>query len=167
MAEKDNLLKTKIKHKGIFDFKETYNLVYDWLVNEGYDINEKTYKENIGPGGAKEIEIEWDCHRKISDYFKFLIKIEYHIIGMTDVEVEIDGKKEKMNKGQFEFTIKGILVKDHESRWENSPFFKFLRTLYDRYLIPSRIENYEGKLIGEVDEVVAQVKAFLNLQGKR
>jgi len=167
MSEKDPLLKTKIKHKGIFNFKETYNLVYDWLINEGYDLNEKQYKENVLPGGAKEIEIEWEAMRKVSDYFQFVIKVEYHIMGMTEVEVEIDGKKEKMNRGQFEFIIKSVLVKDHESRWENAPFFKFLRTLYDRYLIPSRIENYQGKLIGEVDEIVAQVKSFLNLQGKR
>jgi len=167
MAEKDRLFKTKLKHKGIFDFKDTYSMVYDWLTNEGYDINEKIYKENIGAGGAKEIEIEWVALRKVSDYFRFIIKIKFHIIGMTDVEVEIDGKKEKMNKGQFEFTIQGVLEKDWESRWENNPFFKFLRTMYDRYLIPSRIESYEGKLIGEVDEIVAQIKAFLNLQGKK
>ncbi len=167
MVEKDPLFKTKVKHKGVFDFKGTYKMVYEWLIHEGYDINEKTYKETVGAGGAKEIEIDWTAFRKVSDYFRFVIEIKFQILGMTDVDVEIDGVKQNMNKGQFEFHVQGILEKDYEGRWENNAFFKFLRTLYDRYLIPSRLEKYEGKLIGEVDEVVAQVKAFLNLQGKR
>ena len=167
MVEKDKLFASKIKHKGIFDFTSTYKVLYEWLVDEGYDVNEKAYKENIGAGGAKEIEIEWIALRKISDYFRFVLKIQFHVLGMTDVEVEIDGVKQKMNKGQFELKVTSTLEKDYENRWENKAGFKFLRTLYDRYLISGRIEDYEGKLLAEMDEFIAQVKAFLALIGKR
>ena len=167
MVEQDPLFTTKVKHQGVFNFKETYKVLYEWLRDEDYDVNEKTYKENVGAGGAKEIEIEWRALRKISDYFRFVIKANWHMLGMTEVEVEIDGVKQKMNKGQFEIKVTGILEKDWAGVWENKAFFKFLRTLYDRYLIQSRIEKYEGKLIGEVDEFVAQTKAFLSLTGKR
>ena len=91
------------------------------------------------------------------------MEIDWHIMGMTSVEVEIDGIKKKMNKGRIEVKIKTTLEKDYESRWEGRPFFKFLRTLYDRYLVPSRIEQYEEKLIIEGDELVAQLKSFLEL----
>jgi len=167
MVEKDVLFKTKVKHKGIFDFSETYRILYEWLVDQGYDINEKTYKENIGAGGAKEIEIEWDAMKKVSDYFRFLLEIKWHPLGMTSVEVEIDGVKQKMNKGQFEIEIKSVLLKDYESRWENKPIQKFLRGLYDKYIIRERVEAYEGKLIAEMDEFVAQCKSFLALTGHR
>lgn len=167
MPELDALIKTKIKHSGTFDFKETYRILFEWLMDEGYDVNEKNYKENIGAGGAKELEIEWVAVRKVSDYFRFMISAKWHIIGMTSVEVEIDGVKQKMNKGQFELEVKSVLIKDYEARWENKPFLKFLRTLYDKYLIRERVEQYEGKLIGEMEEFVAQCKAFLALTGKR
>ncbi len=167
MAELDKLFSTKIKHKGIFDFKELYRVLYEWLLNEGYDVNEKGYKEVVGAGGAKELEIEWIAYRKVSDYFRYQFKIRWIILGMTDVEVEIDGVKQKMNKGQVELTVSSILEKDYESRWENRAFFKFLRTLYDRYLIPARIESYEGTLLTEMDEFIAQIKAFLTMTGKR
>jgi len=163
--EKDRLFETKIKNKGVFDFKGVYKVLYEWLVDQGYDVNEKGYKENIGAGGAKEIEIEWRAFRKISDYFRDVLELRWQILGMTNVEVEIDGVKQKMNKGQFEIRIKSVLEKDYESRWENKPFFKFLRTLYDKYLIPARIEQYEGKLLAEMDELVAQCKAYLSLTG--
>lgn len=165
MVEKDNLFETKVKYKGVFDFKETYRVVYQWLVDEGYDLNEKSYKETAKPGNAKEVEIEWLAYRKISDYFRFVIKVNWLILGMTEVEVEIDGVKQKMNKASVEIKVSTVLEKDYENRWENRPFFKFLRTLYDRYLIPSRIEMYEGKLLGEMDELIAQIKAFLSISG--
>ena len=44
---------------------------------------------------------------------------------------------------------------------------KFLRGVYDRYIIRSRIEDYEGKLYEETQEVVEQCKAFLVLETKR
>lgn len=167
MVEKDVLFKQKVKHTGIFDFKETYRILYEWLVDQGYDLNEKTYKEVIGAGGAKEIEIEWEATKKVSDYFKFMLEIKWHPLGVKDVEVEIDGVKQKMQKGQFEIEVKSTLLKDYEERWSNRPFFKFIRGLYDKYIIKERIESYEGRLIGEMDEFVAQCKSFLALTGTR
>ena len=167
MPEKDIILKSKIKHNGLFDFKETYRILYEWLLDQNYDVNEKSYKEVIGAGGAKELEIEWEAMRKVTDYFRFWLKIRWHIIGMTSVEVEIDGTKQKINKGQFELEVTCLLEKDYEDRWANKPIWKFLRTFYDRYLIKERTEQFEGKIITEMDEFVSQCKSFLALSGRR
>ena len=167
MVEKYELFKSKVKHTGMFDFKECYRILYEWLVDQNYDVNEKNYKENIGAGGAKEIEIEWEAWRKVSDYFRFYIQAKWHIIGMTTVEVEIDGVKQKINKGQFELAIKCVLEKDYEDRWATRPFFKFLRTFYDKYLIRERTEQFEGKLIAEMEEFSNQCKSFLALTGRK
>jgi len=168
MPERDNLLKTKIKHyNNYFDFKETYKTLFDYLLDQGWDMNEKAYKEVLQAGGAKEIEVEWECIRKVSDYFKFWMKIKFHPMGMTNVEVEIDGVKQKMNKGSMDIEVEIALIKDYEDRWGNKPFFKFLRTLYDRYLIRDRVERYEERLIQEMDEFVNQAKAYLAMTGRR
>jgi hypothetical protein len=166
MVELDRLFKTKVKNKGVFDFKESYRVLYDWFMEQGYVLNEKSYKETVGPGGEKEIEIEWLALRQISDYFRFRMEVKWHIIGMKDAEVEIDGVKRKMNSGLFEVGFESILEKDYEHRWEKNPFLKFLRTLYDRYLIQSRIEGYEGKLLTEMDDLIAETKAFLSLSSQ-
>jgi hypothetical protein len=165
--EKDTLIRTKIKHIGIFDFKEIYRLLFDWIVDMGYDMNEKTYKEVIGAGGARELEVEWDAVRKVSDYFRNQLEVRWHIIGMTSVEVEIDGVKQKMNKGQLELEVKCSLMKDYENKWEKKPLFKFIRTFYDKYLIKERTDIFEGKLIGEMEEFVGQAKSFLALTGTK
>lgn len=165
MVEKDIVFSGKIKQSGIFDYKEFYRFCYQWLVDEGYKVIEKNYSEKITPTG-KEVEIEWEAKRKITDYFRFVLKIKWRIIGMTTVEVEEGGKKIKMNKGMPEIRLYAILEKDYEHRWESNAFSKFLRGLYDRYVIRARIEQFEGKIFSEGDEFLAQAKSFLTLEGK-
>jgi len=166
MAEKDQLLSSKTKYTGIWDFKGVYRFLYDWFMDKGYKIIEKGYTEKIKADG-KEIEIHWQAKKKISDYFQFIIKADWLILGMTETEVQKEGVKMKMNKGYIEVKFSAILVKDYEHRWENSGFLKFLRGVYDRYIIKSRIDDYEDKLLDEVDEVITQMKSYLTIEGKQ
>lgn len=166
MAEKDSVFSTKVKYTGIWDFKQIYRFLYDWFSDHGYKIIEKGYTEKIKADG-KEIEVKWEATRKISDYFKFLIKVDWLILGMTETEVQKEGVKMKINKGYIELKIAAVLIKDYEHRWESSAFLKFLRGIYDRYIIKGRIESYEDKLLAEVDELVAQSKSFLAIEGKQ
>ena len=166
MAEKDTVFSGKIKQKAIFHFKDFYNFTYDWLIGEGYKVVEKVYSEEI-TGDSKKVEIKWEAKRKISDYFRFMVQVDWMILGLKSVEVQREGKKLKMNSGQVELKIKGVLVKDYEHKWEDRPVWKFLRGVYDRYIIKSRIEDYEDKLKDEVEEFIAQSKAFLVIEGMR
>ncbi len=166
MAEKDKIFSGKTKYTGIWDFKQTYNFLYEWFTDKGYKIKEKGYSEKIKADG-KEIEIHWEAKRKISDYFRFVIKADWLILGMTETEVQKEGVKMKMNKGYLEIKFSAILEKDYEHRWENTAFIKFLRGLYDRYIIKGRITDYEDKILEEVDEVIAQMKSFVTIEGKQ
>jgi len=167
MVEKDTVTPggRKVRHVGIFDFKETYRTAYSWFVDNGYDLIEQNYTEKITAKG-KEIEILWVAYKKVSDYFRFNIKTGWRILGMNDVEVEQDGKKIKLDKGDIEIKFNGTLEKDYEGRWEDTAFLKFLRGVYDKYIVRARISDYEGKLFGEVDEVLGQMRAFLALTVK-
>jgi hypothetical protein len=120
MAEKDLIFETKVKATVVFDFKEFYRFAYDYITDEGYDIGENKYVEKV-KDGAKEIDIEWEAEKKISDYFKYIIKTNYRITGLVDVEAKKGDKTIKTNKGTVEIKIKGSIVKDYESKWETYP----------------------------------------------
>jgi len=166
MPEKDTQSAGKIKQAGIFNFKDLYSFVYDWLIDEGYDVAEKTYSEKVA-GDSKDIDVVWESTKKVSDYFKYLIKLDWKILGMKSVEVQREGKKVKTNSGVIEIKFKAVLIKDYEGRWEDRPLWKFLRGVYDRYIIRSRIEQYEDKLISETDDLITQCKAYLSIEGKK
>jgi len=167
MAEKDKLFSSKIKYNGVFNFGEFYKFCFEWLRDEtGLDMVEEKYAEKLS-GDSKNVDVEWSGTRKMTDYFKMEVKVSFRIIGLTSVELSDGAKKIKTNKGSVEVTIKGNLVKDYNSRFEKSAIQKFLRGVYEKTVIPSRVNEYEGKVMGDCDEFLAQAKAYLDLEGKK
>lgn len=166
MTNKDKITVEKVKRSGIFDFKNIYQFAYRWFNDEDYDVEEEKYIENVS-GDSKEIEILWKCTKKISDYFAIEMKLKWRVMGLTDVKVEKNGKKVKMNKGAFEIKITGNLVKDRMSKWDRSPLSEFLRDMYDKFIIEGRIRQHENKTFGDLEEFVEQIKAFLTIEGMK
>ena len=165
MAEKNTVFKEVLKHKGTWNFTDLYNLSFSFLKDEGYTVKENNYTEKIS-GFGKEIVIEWDAGKKVTDYFKNHIKVKWHVLGLKDTEAEQDGKKISTNKGEVKITIEGMLERDYEDRWENKMFYKFMRSVYDKYIIRTTTDEYEDRLTGVAVKFVAELKAFLQLAGR-
>jgi len=165
MAQKDEVFKQKLKKKGYWNYIDVYKFCFDWLKDEGYDVMEKEYTEKISSLG-KEIILKWEATKKVSDYLKNHIYIDWHILGMKDTEVERDGKKESTNKGEVKITVKASLNKDYESRWEDKPLWKFMRGVYDKYIVRTTIEEYEDRLIAKSEKFIGEIKAFLEIEGR-
>lgn len=166
MAEKDQISKEQFTHDGLMDFRGFYSFAHRWLREEEYGVSEDKYSEKVS-GNSKDITAEWKAVRKLSDYFKIEVKIEIRVWGLTDVEVTIDGQKKKMNKGRMEVKITGVLVKDWDSKWETSTFSRFMRDVYNKYIIPARVDAMEDKVRGEMIRLKEEIKGFLELTGKR
>lgn len=162
MAQKKNVYTEKLTQVGYWNYDEVYKFLFNWLKDEGYGIAETAYKEKLS-GGGKEILISWDAGKKVTDYFKRQILLEWHILGMKDAEVEIDGKKVSTNKGELEIKFVANLVKDYEARWEDKPLHKFMRGLYENYIIRTTVTEYEDNLEDECKALIADLKAFLRI----
>ena len=168
MAEKETIFSSKIKYVGIFSFKDFYKFCYDWIIEEidVLDFSENKYEEKI-KGDAKDITVEWECYKNLTDYFKLGIKVEFKVMGLKIVEISQGGAKVKTNEGSIEVNVKGILIRDYQGKFEMTAFKKFLRSIYEKWVIPARIVEYEDKIIGACDEFLGQAKAWLDLEGKR
>jgi len=167
MPEEDTIIKSSVKHKGFFTFADLYRFAYDWLKDEtGLDVTEDKYGEKLA-GNEKEIDVEWTGEKKLTDYFKIKVKVEFEIKKLKEVEIQQEGKKIKTNQGDVKITAKGILIKDYDGKFERTAFRKFLRSVYERWIITSRVDQFEDKVFEDVDEFLAQIKAWLALEGKR
>ena len=107
---------TKMKWKGVFDFDKLYKVIKRWMDFEGYGdemdgFNEKKYKERIQAGGAKMYEIVWEGKKEVSSYFTFVMEITFLLLGVKEIEVEMDGKRVKMNKGEVEMRFNTYVIK--------------------------------------------------------
>ncbi|MCK5625099.1 hypothetical protein KAI04_04625 [Candidatus Pacearchaeota archaeon] len=167
MAEKENVFSSKIKYDGVVLFKDFYKFCYEWLKDETeLDVAETKYTEKIA-GPKKDIDIEWIGTRKVTDYFKFQIKATFRILGLENVETTQNGVKLKTNQGSVEVKISGTLIRDYDGKFEVNSNRKFMRSIYEKWVIPSRIQQFEDKLISDCDEFLSQAKAYLDLEGKR
>ena len=166
MAEKSSVFKQKLKHKGFFNFNELYNFCYSWMIDEGYQLSEDEYSEKLASNG-KEVVIKWVAKKKITDYFRNFIELKWRIIGLNDAEVDIGGKKDKTNKGDLSIEFSADLERDWDDKWAGKPFNKFLRGIYDKYVIKTTVDEYEERLKERVSEFFNQVKGFLLLEGQK
>ena len=167
MAEQEQVYGSHIKYEGIFSFKDFYKFCYDWIVEEiGMEVEEGKYSEKVS-GNSKNIDIKWEGEKDLSDYFRFVTKVEFKILNLSKVEMNKGGAKVSINKGTVEIKAKGILVRDYDGKFETSPTKKVWRAAYEKFIIPNRIEKLEEMIVGKVDGFLAQAKAFLDIEGKR
>ncbi len=167
MPEKETIFSSKIKYTGVFSFKDFYKFCYDWLKDEtGLEIKEDKYTEKID-GASKRIEVGWTGERKLTDFFKIEAKINMKAENLKEIEVSQGNAKVKTNQGAVETEIKGIIVKDYAGKFETSAFKKFLRGIYEKWVIPSSIEEYKTKISEDCDKFLNQAKAYLDLEGKK
>ena len=168
MAEKEDIFSSKVKYNGIFPFSDFYKFCYDWLSEEGaLGLAEEKYSEKIS-GEAKEIDFEWKGSKKIDDYFKYEVKIKVKIIGLTKIEIkDAEGKTLKSNKGNIDIGVKGTLVRDYDGKFDVSPTYKFMRRVYDKWILVSRVKEVEDKLIKLCNDFLEEAKAYLDLAGRK
>ena len=167
MAEKDVILKEKVKYAGYGKFSDSYSYAFDWIKQEGYTVVEEQYTEKV-KGSSKDIDIVWKATKKITDYFRIELDLKWKVLGMEDVEVEVDGKKKKMNKFvEIGLEIKGNLVKDYQNQWNKSATTKFFKEIYNKFVIPSRTEKMKDEVEKIVQDFKEEIKAVLELTGKK
>jgi hypothetical protein len=167
MAEKDVVIKEVLKFAGYTDFKNFYSYAHDWLKGEKYSVTEDQYTEKV-KGNSKEIEVVWKASKKLTDYFKAELDVKFRILGLEDVEVEIDGKKNKMNKAaEIKVEIKGTLIHDYGNQWNKTATTSFFKSLYNKYIIPEHTEKINNKVEDDVQNYKEELKAFLELTGKK
>ena len=132
MPESIKIWNGKVVHAGIFDFKENYRFMYEWLRAHDYLILEKKYTEKMQQEGKKFVEIRWTAYRKISSYFRFRMELILKSPGMAPTEVQEGGIKVKRDKGEIEIRFDGgvYLDKDYENHWGE----EWSAAFFERYL---------------------------------
>jgi hypothetical protein len=164
MVEKRPVIEhEQVVYEGIFSLKELYRLFFSWQSDKGYCPVEKRVHESVSKG-SKHIEVELEPYKKFSDYAKSVIRI--HITGhnITDVEVEKDGHKKKMQKGKVIMTFDSWLETDYEHKWETQPVFYVLRSVFEKYVYTPFLSGFISSVRNDTLQIKDQVKAFLNLE---
>ncbi len=151
-----------INYEGLFSAKECYRLVDTFFEEKNYDKKEVLNTEKVEPSG-KYVELEIEPYKKVSDYAKIVVRVRTKMFNVKEVEVEKDGHKLRLNQGKVAILIDGILQTDYENRWTNRPMWIFLRTIYDKFIYKTYIDQFDNMVLRDVNQLHTQLKAFFNL----
>lgn len=163
MGEKNVIVKgEKVSYEGLFDAKEFFKAINDWIDSHRYDQVEKKHAEVIKPE-QKSVSFEMQSSRSITDYAKIVMTIKINMDDLKDVVVEQDGRKKKLNQGKVSVAIDGFIETDYEHRWETKPAFYFLKSLWEKYVYNPYTNEWKQRVKDDVQSLKTTIKAFLNL----
>jgi hypothetical protein len=155
-----------VKFKGVFDYEGLYKMMHAWLISKRFLFHEPKYKDKVSTPFGNEIEINWDCEKKVTEFIREWIHIEFHMWDFSEVEVIKDGKKTKAAKTRMEIKFSCQVELDYSKKFteeEGPSFAKKLGQFYVQHVIywDWRIK-YANVLEYSLYDLQTKVKKFLN-----
>ena len=151
----------KLTKDGTFDFENMYKIIKDWYSFHQYDFFEKEYSDVIKED-SKDIKAHFNSEKKISDYVKYEVQIKLTVKNHRIVVAP--DKKKKLVHGELIISISSSIKSDFEGQWEEKPFKKFIRGIYDKFIEGDKNQRFASELKEETYSLYNELKAFLNLQ---
>jgi len=151
----------KLDYSGLMDTKELFKLINRWFYERTFQKKEdKCHEQNLPEG--KFIEYEISHWKKISDHPRLIYKIRALFQNLKKVEVTKEKKKLKLDQGRVLIYFDGFIEHDYEHRWDDYPFFVFLRTLYYKFVYKVYTDRFEQRITHDLHNLYDDIEKFLN-----
>lgn len=152
------VLQFRVKWKDIFDVKQFYTTLHEWLDEYGWTSHENKpigenyetlYFEKVGAQNDKELWIRWRLWKfpdgVKNSYYRYHVDLDYHFLYLLKTEVMHEGKKFKKNifKGEVEVYITAYIQFDYNNEWSSHPVLKFFNKVFPKRIFKKDL--YEEK----------------------
>jgi hypothetical protein len=161
----------KIVYKDVFSMSYLYLLIHEWFVDNGYATRDSSafpetfYLQRETPGG-KELQIRWRMAKEVGpkpSIWKLSFDVDILVLGMKEVELLVNGKKTKTDKGEVEVELRPSLIIDY-SIWEKqNPVFKYFKHIILKRFYKKQSEAFEEELINDSFSLQAAIKAYFKM----
>ena len=85
------------------------------------------------------------------------------MIDVTEVEVEKDGEKVRVNHGVVRIYFDGYVKSDRFGIWTSKPFYWFLSIIFEKYFFKRHFRKLETWIASDVDDLHTKIKSYLNV----
>ncbi len=155
-----------LRYTGIFDWDGMYAAVVDWAKMYGYKWHEKAYKHKVPSPDGAEIELDWELETVATEYIKYKITFAIHAYDLSDIDIDVNGKKKRLTNARVSIIINGDLDYDWQLRFTGSPFRQKLGELYRKWT-GSVDQTYMDQLYYRMWNLHAMLKKYFDMQGKK
>lgn len=163
----------RVKYKDVFDLKAFYEALHEWLQQNGWsaieegelDHFETFYGERIGREGMKEIWIQWRVTKGAPEGpFNYYLNFDYHLLGLTSIEVVKEGMKFKTNKGELDLYINAFIEEKYSKALESNPLIKYFFILFKQRVYRKEYEQRKKELYQETYVLQNFIKQWFKLK---
>ncbi len=150
-----------LKHSGLFNAKEMYDLIDQWFSDQGFsDRDELEHLEKIYKN-KKQVEIFYQPSKKVSDYVKIELRLLITISNLVRKVVEIDGRSVGLNEGDLEISFDGYVSTDLENRYENEPRRLLKQAILDKFFRKTLHSEYDAMISNYIQELYTYLRKYL------
>jgi len=169
----------RIKFKDIFDLKELYFVLKEWLLEYGWGSSdpdgnpegeewwESMYMEREGGDGSKEHLFWWRLQKIPTDnsYYRYHLDIDFRTLGIVPSEVVRDGKKLKVVKGEVEIKVWAFVEFDYKGEWSTHPVLRLFNKIFpNRIFSKDLYADHKRELYREAYVLNAFIKKWFQLK---
>ncbi|MFW6230425.1 MAG: hypothetical protein ACOC32_00180 [Nanoarchaeota archaeon] len=163
MAERRTVVPERtLSYSGLFDGKELYKLIKEWVMDHGYDdwIERNHTEKNTKT--SKQVEIDYLPKAKVSDYLELQLGMNITYMNLKKTKIEYKGKKVEVDEGDLEINFTGFILSDYWGRWENKAHWFFIRTIMDKFVFKFIFDKYTKELNNHITELYNHIRQYLN-----
>jgi hypothetical protein len=163
--------KADVKSTSVFQAKALYVELHDWLIENGYSppydtsFPERRIWEARTQSGHKEYWIWWRPFKVIegNQFWRRVINVDMHGVGVTPVEIMYKGKKLRCDKGKFEVLLSAKLEIDVGGTWVGNGFLRpFLEPFWKR-IFRKEIEMYRKEVLSDLKTIQDLARRWFDL----
>jgi len=163
--------KADVKSTSVFVARALYIELHDWLIENEYspptdiDFPEKRIWEARTQDGRKEFWVWWRPFRVIegNKFWRRVINIDMHGVGVTPVEIMYKGKKIRCDRGKFEVLLQAKLEIDVGGGWKGSGLLRpFLEPFWKR-IYRKEIEMYRKEVLVDMKKIQDVARRWFDL----
>ena len=163
MAEIKTLIDGRsLSYEGVFNIKELYRIIDTRFKDRGYDKQEIKNWEDVSES-EKQVVLEIIPYKKVSDYARIDIRIFMIFSKLSEMDIEKEGIRYKMNRGRAEFYFDAYVVTYYENKWQTRPLFFFIKNVIDKFIYRVYTSSYDGEAIRDCSDVENEIRSFLNM----
>ena len=171
----------KIVHKDVFNMEMIYFFLHEWMVEFNWaapgepDWPEVLYLQREGAAGT-ELWIKWRFRKGGSEdqspltgnknsektIFQWEMDMDWHVLGMKEVEILVKGKKLKMNSAEVEIQFYPRIMLNPEFKKED--IFNRMRDFLMKRYFKKKIDYEEDQLYIDATRLQEAIKGYFKLE---
>ena len=159
----------QVKFRDVFNMKDLYEYMHDWLVEEKWAGDDAKFpetfylkREDQVMGEEQWIRWRFEKYPEGTKSWRADMYVQFHILGMKDIEVLVNGQKEKTNSGEVEIKIWMKLIPVF-SGLRKTPVLKHLFHIFLKRVLYHEKEKWRNHFYREAYRFQEMIKTYLRL----